>query len=38
MKCYRTEMISEILVYWYGPKKFPINIQYKSELFKFFRF
>ena len=32
MKCYRTELISEILVYLYGPKNLPINIQYKSEL------
>ena len=30
MKCYRTELISEKLVYWYGPKNLPTNIQYKS--------
>ena len=30
VKCYRTELISENLVYWYGPKNLPTNIQYKS--------
>ena len=34
MNWYRTELISENLVNWYGPKNLPTNIQYKSELIK----
>ena len=37
VKHYRTELISEHLVYWWGPKKLPTNNQYKSlDIFIFF--
>ena len=36
VKCYRTELISANLVYWYGLKNLPTNIQYKSELILIF--